>query len=352
MNETKLNVCDEFLKKLIDNMNNLDFGYHVQSVSNRQMTTILGDTVARTNRDLSKKHNNTYIALDLFKNRWKKKCFIITKNVQTIYVEFNYIEKEDQSSIKHILNFLMIYLFQIESIFEKKCDNFRVIFYLSSDKKVFQKNAILKQDIITCDNVNSGVTIYYHDVPLIVVYRKEELLKVLIHELLHLHEIHPIEQYDTYYDDHCKNTWKIARSGSLNLYESYVEVFSVVIHSFIYAYCIHKKKTNVIHIKRVLDKERKYSNHLLNDIISLQEDNYLHEETNVFSYFYVKTALFQNLDLFFSSIDPHNYCIHDKFEHEYLESVLDCLALLKPSKKNIKNIKRTHFRMTISDVIT
>ena len=346
-------MCDIFLQKLIDNMNNLDFSYYLQPISNNAMKNILGENIiTRTNNDLNHKHNNTYIAIDLFENRWKKKSFIVKKGYQTIYIEFNYINKEERSSFKHIINFMMIYIHQIESLFLKSCPEFRIIFYLSDEKKRFVKQTILNQEVIKCDNVNSGVTFFYQDLPLIVIYRKEELLKVLIHELLHLYETHPIEQYDIYYDDYCKNNWRINRSGSLNLYEGYVETLAVIMHSFIYTYCIHKNKTTIAKIKKGINKEINYSNNLLNDIRSLQKNNYLNEETNVFSYFYVKTALIQDLDSFFSSIDPINYCIHDNYKQSYFNNILNRLISLKPIKQNPKNIKRTHFRMTISNVIS
>lgn len=350
-------MCDIFLQKLIDNMNTLDFSYYLQPISNNKMKNMLGENIiTRTNNDLNKKHNNTYIAIDLFKNRWKKTSFIVRKGNQTIYIEFNYTNNEDRSSFKHIINFMMIYIHQIESLFLKSCAEFRIIFYLSDEKKRFVKREILNQEVINCDNVNSGVTFFYQDLPLIVIYRKEELLKVLIHELLHLYETHPIEQYDIYYDDYCKNNWKINRNGSLNLYEGYVETLATILHSFIYTYCIHKRKTTIARIKKVINKEINYSKKLLNDIRSLQKDNYLNEETNVFSYFYVKTSLIQDLDSFFVSIDPNNYCIHDSYKISYFNNVLKCLISIKNTKQNTKqntkNIKRTHFRMTISNVIS
>ena len=274
------------------------------------------------------------------------------KDDQLIYVEFNYTKKRYTELIRHYLNFMMIYLHQIEDIFMKNPINFRMIFYLSDEKKKFEKDKLFKQEIIRSDNINSGVTFFYPDLPLIVIYRKEELLKVLIHELLHLYRTHPIANYDNYYDDFCKNNWKIQRTGSLNIYEAYVEVFAVIIHSCLYAIKIHKSKTNIRHVKHVLEKEKLYSKRLYDDICSLQRDNYLKEETNVFAYFYLKHALLQNLDTFFASISPKNYCIHDDYNSHFLDNVIDCMISSKPSKKNIKNIKRTHFRMTISNVIS
>lgn len=345
-------MCDVFIQKIIDNLNNINFGYYVHPMTSREMDDLLGDQIIRrTENDLNYENSNTYIGLDLFKTKWTRVCFKVMKGNQWIYIEFNYSKKKDTKLIPHYLNFMMIYLHQIENIFIKSPINFRVIFYLSEEKKKFEKDKLFKQELIRSDNVNSGVTFFYSDLPLIVIYRKEELLKVLIHELLHMYRTHPIDQYDNYYDDFCKNNWKIQRTGPLNLYEAYVEVFAVIIHSCLYAYKIHKNKTNIKHVKYVLEKEKRYSKSIYDDICSLQRDNYLREDTNVFAYFYIKYALLQNLDDFFASISSKNYCIYDDYALHFLDNIIDYMIKSKPSKKNIKNIKRTHFRMTISDVI-
>lgn len=345
-------MCDFFIQKIIDNLKTIHFGYHVYPLTNIEMDYLIGPAITeRTKNDLDYKNNNKYIAFDFSKMKWTRKCFKLMKSNQQIYVDFNYSRKDDLQLIPHYLNFLMIYLHQIENIFMRKPIDFRIIFYLSDKKKRFEKEKLLKQNMITSENINNGVTFFYSDLPLIVIYRKEELLKVLIHELLHLFQTHPIHSYDTYYDEFCKNNWKIQRSGSLNLYESYVEVFAVIINSCIYAYKKHKNKLNIKHVKNILKKEIKYSKGIFEDLCSLQRNNYLYEDTNVFAYYYIKFALLQNLDIFFKSICPKNYCIYDEYQSYFLESALNCMSEIKPSKKNIKNIKRTHFRMTITNVI-
>ena len=57
--------------------------------------------------------------------------------------------------------------------------------YLTKFKKKLPKN---KTDIISALNVNSGVTIYYNNFREIVIYREEELIKVLFHELIHYYD--------------------------------------------------------------------------------------------------------------------------------------------------------------------
>jgi hypothetical protein len=345
-------MCDAFIQKVIDNLNNMNFKYIVHPLTGREMNDLLGEQIIRrTENDLCYENSNTYIAIDLFETEWTRVCFKVMKDDRWLYVEFNYSKKRDAKLIPHYLNFMMIYLHHIENIFMKNPIQFRVIFFLSDEKKRFEKGKLFKQEIIRSDNINSGVTFLYPDLPLIVIYRKEELLKVLIHELLHLYRTHPVDKYDNYYDDFCKNNWKIQRTGSLNLYEAYVEVFAVIIYSCSYAYKIHKSKTNINHVKRVLEKEKTYSKSIYDDIRSLQRDNYLKEDTNVFAYFYIKYALLQHLDTFFASISPKNYCIYDHYARHFLDNAIDCAIKSKPTKKKIKNIKRTHFRMTISDVI-
>uniref|UniRef100_A0A6C0BSA5 Uncharacterized protein n=1 Tax=viral metagenome TaxID=1070528 RepID=A0A6C0BSA5_9ZZZZ len=337
-------MCDKFIEKLISNMKNSNIEYHLQNVYFKTIKNIIGDDIIkRTINDIG--NRNDYIGVNIFKTKWKRKCFIVTNNQNKIYVEFNYKDNADVVKFKPIINFMMICIHQIHSIFQRKSKNFRMIFYLSEEKKKFDKKSIINGELINANSINTGVTIFYNELPTIVVYRKEELLKVLFHELLHLHNTHPLNEYDIYYDNICKTNWNIVRDGSLNLYEAYVEVFAVIIHSFIYAYCHHKDKITLKKFQSVFNREKKYSQDILDDIITLRGNNYLHESTNIFSYFFVKCAIFQNMDLFFESIDKDNYCIIDGNETKYLRNMLENMKKIK------KKIKRTSFRMTISDIV-
>lgn len=341
-------MCDIFIQKLIDNMKNSNLKYHLQNVSYKTIKTIIGDDIIKqTTYDINIENGSEYIGVNLFNQRWKKKCFIVTNNQNKIYVEFNYKDKSDVVKFKPIINYMMICIHQIQSIFQRKSKSFRMIFYLSKEKKKFVKQSFINGVMINANSINTGVTIFYNELPTIVVYRKEDLLKVLFHELLHLHNTHPLYKYDIYYDNICKKNWKVVRDGSLNLYEAYVEVFAVIIHSFMYAYLHHKDKITLQKFQSVFNREKKYSNDILNDIITLRGNKYLHESSNIFSYVFVKCALFQNIDMFFESIDKDNYCIIEGNETKYLQNILENMNNLKVYK-----IKRTSFRMTISDIVT
>ena len=85
------------------------------------------------------------------------------------------------------------------------------------------------------EHVNSGSTIYYHDLnyadPLIKIYRTEELVKVLFHELIHA------AKFDQLFDDYPDHTFKVTRKQLLfteSLTECLARIVNIILYSHIY----------------------------------------------------------------------------------------------------------------------
>lgn len=217
-------------------------------------------------------------------------------------------------NVDKISRIILILIEIMKKIFGKEIyHEVDIVLYPSNYKKYFPKKEF------TPKNINSGYTSYPNQ---IVIFRKEEIIKVLIHEFLHLYKTHPFH-YNEKFDLLLKKQYCIENNNSLNLYEAYVEVFAVIINSCFYS--IHNKKN----IKTILKQELIHSR--LNAYYSLNTYKPFKENTNAFSYLIIKYALFNNFDNLIKVLDD-NYNINNEFL--FMELVFKSLLLLKDEKVN------------------
>lgn len=290
-------------------------------------------------------------------------------NGPSVYISIVYNSKETKTSeslqlmgdiIEHVCTIIKI----CENIFRKKRTCLSVLLFPSKlNKKKYENNVFEVKD------VNSGYS-FLHDMCSInnydiVIYRKEEMFKVLIHEILHKYEIH----LSNINNDRCSNLEKWYRdmyqinslqlNNQLNLYESYVEFWTIIINCGIYAY----RKTTTKNVfddffRKCLKKEQQYSKKLfyfiLNDFKVKSKNNRWYfnkpftENTNSFSYYILKYCLLLNIDYILSFLNRH-YVLTDI--DRYCEFFFEVDKLLQEiTPKNKKNKKIKHMKMTCVDV--
>ena len=155
---------------------------------------------------------------------------------------------------------------------------------LTSAKKFYPKGKVFGPS-----NVNTG---YSSDK--IVVYRKEEWFKVLIHEFFHsLH--HERVLFEPVLQERILNIFKV--DSEVNLYESYCEVWARTLNCCILSSCNH------VPLETLLYHEKKYSvRHMVNVLHQmgltypqLFEPSDYKEHTNVLAYV-VLTAILMHHD--------------------------------------------------------
>lgn len=192
--------------------------------------------------------------------------------------------------------------------FNKKLD---IIMYLSKHKKLIDFKS---KEPLGINEVNSGVsTIYkYRDYQTIVVFREEECLKVLIHELIHVYD----KDDKDYKNPEVENKLDYVKD-TLELNEAYVE-FNACIYNSI---CIILEKNNynfdkalfqdmmkkeISHSIKQVAKILKYYNYKnINEFIEPKVKNYkLKEDTNVVAYYIIKLFILDRYKLYMNkSID-------------------------------------------------
>ncbi len=250
----------------------------------------------------------------------------------------------------------------LQNVFGKKIKQ-NIYYYPTPLKKVFPN----KKVILSPKEINSGVTfleplhLHHHKNGTIIIFRKEEYLKVLIHELIHsFHLDYNIVKYGKKLES-C-----ICSNYPVLLNEAYTETFATLIYIFIKTY---HKKIDIKELRKNIEKEivyeyqlakkiLKYNNIEINDLHNyVKKEKCLqlfHQKTNVFSYYLLKPLLLGNIDFYDNFMKKYlkNYVINKKGIYVLENYILNTLAnknsfyytLLKNAKLNSsKSLKMVSF---------
>ena len=213
-----------------------------------------------------------------------------------------------------------------------------VVVYPTKSKKDFKNTTSEKK--LGPSNVNSGVTTIYFDSTTTnktTVFRREELGKLLIHELVHNLEFDfGFNDIDNITDLH--KYFNVPRGSKILLNEAYTETVAVIINAIIC--CIEGGKT-LVSLEKFLKLELMFNLFQTAKIldfygfsdaneINMPDDTLgrFNQETNVLSYFYLKTALLHNLSNFIDFVDnnSYNFCLSSpqtlKVQVEFIELIL------------------------------
>ena len=215
---------------------------------------------------------------------------------------FNYIDLS-------ILNIITVINF-LEKYRGIKCHTERLELYLflTDFKKYIPAN---KNKVLDADNVNSGVTMPCQKTTRIYIYRREEYMKIIIHELLHALGIDmPIYLYSKY-SIRLNDFFRI--DSTYNLNETYTEIWSLIINTLMVNVIGNDNdinKNNIVkRIKNSLFIENTFSrfqvikilNHMglsLEDLTNRVRSYNYREESNVFAYYILKYLAINNLNDF------------------------------------------------------
>ena len=188
------------------------------------------------------------------------------------------------------------------------------------------KKILPKQRVFEPDNINSGYSIVGREV---VIFRSEELYKVLIHELLHYFDI-SIEEHTFKCGIYC-DIFAIKKNTELILNEAYVEFWAIILNCIILIYDL-QRTFDIAKIIHLLNYELDFSLYQCAKIFRhcsftsyqdfLHNSHYkLEQKTHVFSYFIVKTALLFNINRFINKYNLHQQINRNEFTKLIIDSL-------------------------------
>lgn len=225
----------------------------------------------------------------------------------------------------------------------------KVNLYLSSIKKRCLNK---KKKILGSNNINSGVTVfkYNESLPIITtVYRSEEMYKLLIHELIHNYK------YDFAFMEFnlkLSDFINISRDTKLTVNESYTEVVALLLNTMAESFNF-KETGNYDLFKVMLNYEAQFSLLQCARILKFygftsvddffqkyDNKNRFRQNTNVFSYFFIKTSLLVNTGALLNFFERYTNNLYlKKGNVYYIKSEYESLI--------IKSLKRNQFQKGI-----
>lgn len=212
-----------------------------------------------------------------------------------------YHENTDNSDVNKLLKQIKhIERYFTENIMDLGTKNINVVLILSKKVKMIDKS---KSKIINTKNINSGVCILSsspEDVH-IIIYRKEDLMKVLFHEIIHY-----IGADLRFYDKFKINTIEVMIKKNvqslLNVDIYFNEAFTEALARYHYIKFMMMKNNNP---NLNLKKQQKYSIKVVKKFFALydcgtldefsKQKNYA-EESHAFSYIVIASALLNSDD--------------------------------------------------------
>jgi hypothetical protein len=299
------------------------------------------------------------------------------------------VESKINSYNKYVDSIIM-WFYILNEYGSKKCSNtFTVFFYFTSLEKKLPKTNI---DILDQIHINTGFTTTCPKDSEIVIFRKEEWFKVLIHESFHNFGL-DFSGMDI--SESTKDILSIFPVNShVNLYESYTEFWAEILNSVFCSFISLKNKQNIeeflSNFEFLVNIEKTYSFFQLvktldfmgleykdmyskNEQAKLLRNTFYKENTNVLAYYIIKTILINNYQSFllwcktnnFSLLQfkktlasQHEFCnfIRKNYKNkQMLENVKSseiCLDKIKNNKNNNKNLHflLTNMRMSICEL--
>ena len=197
-----------------------------------------------------------------------------------------------------IVNMIVSYVRFVCSLTKTTKDRIVLNYYLTDEKKLLEDTVLLGPK-----EVNSGSCSSIGVESIINIWRKEELLKVTIHELFHAL---CYDEYDDTYDiiEEYQKRYGIT-SDKVNTREAFTEIWANILNCFLISQM--SDKDNYKCFKRMINLEKEFSFFQANKILYMI-DSYkdINEKTNILAYFVIRAELYKNFKKFIIFCKNHN----------------------------------------------
>ena len=308
---------------------------------------------------------------------------LFERKVKIIFTVEEEITKVNINTYNKHIDIMIMWLWIIHQYAESKCSSNLVvyIYFTPLEKRVPLSNLLILDET----NVNTAITTGCLVNAEIVIYRKEEWFKVFIHETCHSFGIDFSNMNNTECTRRILNLFPV--NSKVNLFESYTEFWAETMNVSFCSFMLLKNKNNLDeflnNVQILMNIERNYSFFQLvktlnfmglqyKDLYSLKSDllreTLYKENTNVLSYYVIKTILMNNYSAFFywCKINNHSllqfnktvanqlkYC--DYIEKNYktrsmLEGIKVATQLLNRKKTKTDIFLLSNMRMTLCEL--
>lgn len=238
------------------------------------------------------------------------------------------IKESDILTFNKYIDTIAMWLYILNIYSSKECVNTITIYlYFTSLEKHLPESNI---HILDENHVNTAFTTTCPKESEIVVFRKEEWFKVLIHETIHNFGLDFSAMNSKIINDCILNIFKV--NSQVNAYEAYTEFWAEVMNAIFCAFFSLKTKTDIdefyssfelfIHLERAysffqLEKTLHFMGLTYYDLYSktrnssILRENMYKEKSNVLSYYVIKTVLLNNYQGFLCWCEKNNFNLLD-----------------------------------------
>ena len=308
-------------------------------------------TINKLNKNINYMLNDSSFIIDNIKNKinnnYNNTYLIETDNNKIYFI--NNSSRLDKELVNLIINRVISFKKYSKNNIENK-----IYLWLVNDKKYLPKRG----EIIDKVNVNSAsCNVYDPSAKIngnIYIWRKEEMQKILLHELLHS------LQYDYYsqnkkLDNMIKKEFNV--NNHLNVNESYTEVLATVLnciyytleHDRSYEYFIALLMNEINHANMQVNKILKHNNYMnIGQLMRKNDNKIFHQKTSVFSYYILKSMLLNNIIQFMKFAMKNNLKYPKNGNKQYYNLIMNscndgvyCIINKPFNTNNSSNLKMT-----------
>jgi len=250
-------------------------------------------------------------------------------------------------SLDLFINTLMYCVSFVSMLSTHHKKHIRMNYYLLNAKRVLDGDTIFDKEEVNggaCSSVDTGCTI--------TVWRKEEILKVSIHELIHC------LGYDYRNDtidliQHYQHKYGI-KSPVMNTFEAYTEIWAELIHCYLlsrFYKTINKRINQYDLFMGNVGIEMEFSQLQATKVLTLLDKNKdMNKETNVCAYYIIKTELYEDLQNFLQYCMRFNKDIIKLLDTSKYFEYLKGLSKVVKKKYKVNSYLRNTTRMTCLEI--
>ena len=279
--------------------------------------------------------NKLSVHQKVYSYQWTTNNKYSVKNILNIY------QKENNNTLPNIE--LLIKAISYITSFSNKNRNITIHLCLLNDKKILRKNS----QNLTPLNINSGSNTFNDINSEICIFRKEECIKLIFHEVIHGLRLSNLSHNDGITEILCQKY--DLQSKEILIDESYTEIWAKILNIF-FITSLMNSPTKYQNFCTMLAIEKEFSLYQGNKIkafIKKSKNKNLDKDTNVSAYFLVVAEIFSNLDKFLMNCNKNLY-IND---HQKCLNYFYNLNMFDKRRVNINDKFYNSLRMSVCELI-
>lgn len=273
-------------------------------------------------------------------------------------IKIRYFSKNKLKNINKLLEIVIGRIIFMMKITDISKDVNMYIYDTPFKKKLPCKSFEKCKKNLSVDDINTGYSWSNN----IVIYRKEELLKLIIHEMIHLLDVDIKYEYDSNVKRQFMKSLCI-ESFNVLINESYVETWAIIIHMYISL--LEQQKNNYLNYKKYFEKTLLFNyNQVLKILIFYNIDNFedilkgdgsckriIDLKMNLFSYHILKLLNLINIDKFIKKYSENKLKNIIKKEYnfdEYIEYLSENIGKMsRIINKKLLKYKREKYDLSL-----